>query len=94
MHTLVTNLNALWKVTVAGLILGAGLPMIFAIGVRFWSMTVTTDASTGTVRRNYPALAIALTCFALVVVAVVSGILYTAKAFLAARFGIHLFGQA
>ncbi|WP_039802294.1 hypothetical protein [Nocardia araoensis] len=94
MHTLVTNLNALWKVVVAGLVLGAGLPMIFAIGVRFWSMTATTDA--GTVRRNYPALAVAVAvaCFVLVVVAIVSGILYTAKAFLAARFGIHLFGQA
>ncbi|MET9025162.1 hypothetical protein ABZW96_06000 [Nocardia sp. NPDC004168] len=92
MHTLVTNLNALWKVIVAGLVLGAGLPMIFAIGVRFWSMTATTDA--GTVRRNYPALAVALACFVLVVVAIVTGILYTAKAFLAAKFGIHLFGQA
>ncbi|MEV6251813.1 hypothetical protein ACIHAX_23775 [Nocardia sp. NPDC051929] len=92
MHTLVTNLNALWKVIVAGLVLGAGLPMIFALGVRFWSMTATTDA--GTVRRNYPALAVALACFVLVVVAIVTGILYTAKAFLAAKFGIHLFGQA
>ncbi|MBF6464569.1 hypothetical protein IU427_05155 [Nocardia beijingensis] len=94
MHTLVTNANALWKVTLAGLVLGAGLPMIFAVGVRFWSMTGTTDAGTGTVRRNYPALAVALACFVLVVVAIVGGILYTAKAFLAARFGIHLFGQA
>ncbi|NKY27232.1 hypothetical protein [Nocardia gamkensis] len=94
MHTLVTNLNALWKVVAAGLVLGAGLPMIFAIGVRFWSTTVTTDAGAGAVRRNYPALAVALACFALVVVAIVSGILYTAKAFIAARFGIHLFGQA
>ncbi|MEU1550527.1 hypothetical protein [Nocardia sp. NPDC005745] len=94
MHTLVTNLNALWKVVAAGLVLGAGLPMIFAIGVRFWSTTVTTDAGTGAVRRNYPALAAAVACFALVVVAIVSGILYTAKAFIAARFGIHLFGQA
>ncbi|MFR9766823.1 hypothetical protein [Nocardia sp. SC052] len=92
MHTLVTNLNALWKVIVAGLVLGAGLPMIFALGVRFWSMTATTDA--GTMRRNYPALAVALACFVLVVVAIVTGILYTAKAFLAAKFGIHLFGQA
>ncbi|MGK8520876.1 hypothetical protein ACRS6B_04635 [Nocardia asteroides] len=94
MHTLVTNLNSLWKVTAAGLVLGAGLPMIFAIGVRFWSMAVTADADTGAARRNYPVLAAAVTCFAVVVVAIVGGILYTAKAFLAARFGIHLFGQA
>ncbi|MBF6163906.1 hypothetical protein IU486_03850 [Streptomyces gardneri] len=94
MHTLVTNLSGLWKVVAAGLVLGAGLPMIFAIGVRFWSMSETADADTSTVRRNYPALTAALTCFAVVVVAIVGGILYTAKAFLAARFGIHLFGQA
>lgn len=94
MHTLVTNLNSLGKVTAAGLLLGAGLPMIFAIGVRFWSLSATVAADGQTVRRNYPALAVALVCLALVVAAIVTGILYTARAFLAARFGIHLFGQA
>ncbi|WP_227997321.1 hypothetical protein [Nocardia australiensis] len=94
MHTLITNLNSLWKVTAAGLLLGAGLPIIFAFGVRFWTAadTVTTDGRAA--QRNYPAMAGALACFGVVIVAIVTGILYTAKAFIAARFGIHLFGQS
>ncbi|WP_330250748.1 hypothetical protein OG874_31720 [Nocardia sp. NBC_00565] len=91
MHTLVTNLNALWQVTVAGLLLGAGLPIIFAVGVRLWSVAAAVDGRAA--QRNYPALAGALTCFALIIAAIFIGILYTAKAFLAAEFGIHLFGQ-
>ncbi|MEU8896748.1 hypothetical protein AB0C65_12900 [Nocardia sp. NPDC048505] len=108
MHTLTTNLKALWDVTLAALILGAGLPIIFAVGVRLWSSANTVGAegaggrqtteSEGWVNtaasRNYPALAGAWACFALVLAAIVTGILYTAKAFLAAKFGIHLFGQA
>ncbi|NEW39569.1 hypothetical protein GV794_12830 [Nocardia cyriacigeorgica] len=93
MHTLVTNLNSLWKVVAAGLVFGAGLPMIFAFGVRFWTASENrTDG--GVVQRNYPALAGALVCLGLVIAAVVTGVLYTAKAFLAARFGIHLFGES
>ncbi|WP_433758581.1 hypothetical protein [Nocardia sp. CA-135398] len=92
MHTLVTNLNALWQVTVAGLLLGAGLPIVFAVGVRLWSIADTVPAEGGPVHRNYPALAGAYACFALIIAAIVTGIVYTAKAFLAARFGIHLFG--
>ncbi|MEU0501509.1 hypothetical protein [Nocardia sp. NPDC005998] len=90
MHTLVTNLNALWKVTLAGLLLGAGLPIVFAVGVRLWS---AADVDGRAAQRNYPALAGAYACFTLIIAAIVTGILYTAKAFLAAKFGIHLFGQ-
>jgi hypothetical protein len=32
------NLNALWKIVVIGLICGAGLPAIFAIGLRLLSL--------------------------------------------------------
>ena len=92
MHTLVTNLDALWKVTVAGLLLGAGLPIVFAVGVRLWSAADTVPAEGGAAQRNYSILAGAYVCFALIVAAIVTGILYTAKAFLAAGFGIHLFG--
>ncbi|MFC9438128.1 hypothetical protein [Nocardia sp. NPDC057030] len=94
MHTLITNLNALWKVMLAGLILGAGLPLVFAVGVRFWSAGDAVSADGRVAQRNYPALAVAVLCFGLIIAAIVTGILYTAKAFIAARFGIHLFGQS
>ncbi|WP_433730715.1 hypothetical protein ACQP0C_04155 [Nocardia sp. CA-129566] len=93
MHTLITNLNALWQVTLAGLLLGAGLPIVFAVGVRLWSVADAVSADGHAARRNYRALAGAYACFALIVAAIVTGILYTAKAFLAAELGIHLFGQ-
>ncbi|MEV6277492.1 hypothetical protein [Nocardia sp. NPDC051832] len=94
MHTLTTNLKALWDVTLAALILGAGLPIIFAVGVRLWSSADSVQSDGSAARRNYPALAGAWACFLLVLAAIIVGILYTAKAFLAAKFGIHLFGQS
>lgn len=94
MQTLLTNMNSLWKVTLAALILGAGLPIVFAVGVRLWSSADSAGPDGTVARRNYPALAGAYACFALVIVAIVAGILYTAKAFIAARLGIHLFGQS
>ncbi|GAA5048892.1 hypothetical protein [Nocardia callitridis] len=94
MHTLITNLNALWQVTLAGLILGAGLPMIFAVGVRFWSIAAPVTEAGRAGQRAYPALLVALLCFGLVLAAIVVGILYTAKAFIAAKLGIHLFGES
>lgn len=92
MHTLATNLNALWKVTVIALILGAGLPLIFAYGIKFWSAETTNADGTSTGQRNSAAAAGAIACFGVVVVAVVAGILYIAKAFIASKFDIHLFG--
>ncbi|CAM2845497.1 hypothetical protein [Skermania piniformis] len=93
MHTLVANLSGLWKVTLAGLVLGAGLPAIFAFGIRFWSeeYAIAPDG-TRTAERNLAATAAAYLCFALVVGSVVVGILFIAKGFLASRLGIHIFG--
>ncbi|MGN2635579.1 hypothetical protein ACTD5D_05160 [Nocardia takedensis] len=93
MHTFVTNLHSLWQVTLAALIFGAGLPIVFAVGVRWWSATHTVDPD-GTARRDNVAFAGALACFAIVLAAIITGILYTAKAFLSARLGIHLFGES
>jgi hypothetical protein len=42
------NLNALWKIVVLGLICGAGLPAIFAIGLRLLSL----PAGAGTARAS------------------------------------------
>ncbi len=38
------NLNALWKICVIGLIAGAGLPIIFAIGLRLLSLPANSGA--------------------------------------------------
>ncbi|MFI5714473.1 hypothetical protein [Nocardia sp. NPDC051750] len=92
MSTFLTHLRALWDVFVAALILGAGLPIVFALGVRWWSIAGVTG-SDGSVRRNPLALAGACACLAVVVAVVIAGVLFVAKAFLADRLGIHLFGE-
>lgn len=68
-------LQAAWKVLVAGLVLGAGIPVLFAFGVRFTAQGVGGEAMTAPSsgsRAGYHALGIA--CFLLAAVAVALGI--------------------
>ncbi|MFJ9367692.1 hypothetical protein ACIRRA_25180 [Nocardia sp. NPDC101769] len=88
MHTLLHNLSDLWRVMLAALIFGAGLPTVFAVGIRFRSQV--DDGATGATRTA--ALAASLICFAVVMITVVAGVLFIARGFLASRLGIHLLG--
>jgi hypothetical protein len=90
-HTLLTDLKDLGRVTLAALLLGAGLPTVFAVGVRLQSR-YRDPAGGESIRRA--AGAGAVFCYALVLAIAVTGVLFVAKAFLATRFGIHLFGQS
>jgi hypothetical protein len=81
-------------VVLVGLLLGAGLPALFAAGLRLLGAgtTLTTDESgTVTTNRNPLAVAGAIACFAVVVIAIVTGILFIMSDFLANTFGIELF---
>lgn len=93
MSTLLTQLRALFDVTAAALVLGAVVPMLFALGVRWWSVAEVTGPD-GTVRRNPVALAGAVLCLLVVLTVVVAGVLFVAKGFLSDRLGIHLFGES
>ena len=75
--------QAAWKVAVAGLLLGAGLPAVFAIGVRL-SAAATGDREriTGAARAGYRTLG--ALCFAAVALAVGLGI----TVIVAAGFGM------
>ena len=93
MHTIEAIAKSLGEVTLIALILGAGLPLIFAVGVRFWSMeSATVTANGAPAGRNAVAQAIAYLCFAIVIIAVALGILYIAKDFISHTFGVQLFG--
>ncbi|MCM6774912.1 hypothetical protein NDR87_26065 [Nocardia sp. CDC159] len=92
MQTLVTDLQELARVTLAALLFGAGLPAIFALGVRLQSRSGVSDSTDGAAVRRTAAVGAAL-CYAVVLATVVAGVLFVAKAFLASRLGIHLFGQ-
>ena len=76
MDNLVTALGALWKVLVVGLLLGAGLPTLFSLGIRSLNSgrVLVTDASAFESRPTRLGLAGAVACFALCAVAVVFGI--------------------
>ena len=87
MSTILTSISPIWKVLVVGLILGSGLPALFALGIRASAGTVQAD---GTISAPHPAgrvvAGFSFLIVALVVVAAIV-ILASTKAFLA-KFGL------
>lgn len=69
-------LEGAWKVLAVGLILGAGLPAIFATGVRSLAWGVGGDAEVSHARPNPLGRVVAAALFAIVAYAVISGILF------------------
>ncbi len=72
------NLSALWRIAVLGLVCGAGLPAVFAVGLRLLSLPDTGPGpdvpGQGWANRSWWAAAAAGLCFVLVVGAVGWGI--------------------
>ncbi|TCN54107.1 hypothetical protein EV641_105132 [Rhodococcus sp. SMB37] len=90
MNLLTSTLDSLWQVVLVGLVLGAGLPTIFALGMRSWSLghdgTGTVDPGRRTLGRVG-----GIACFTVVVVAIIAGILLLTADFLSSSVGIQLF---
>lgn len=94
MDLLTKTAESLWQVILVGLLLGAGLPALFACGLRLLdvgSSTTVDESGTATTSRNPFAVAGAAACFAVVVLAIVTGILFLMSDFLDHTFGIGLF---
>jgi hypothetical protein len=73
------DLNALWKIIVIGLICGAGLPALFAVGLRGLALPPSggsrRSASEDRVYAGNPVgLLLAVTCFTVVLAAIGWGI--------------------
>jgi hypothetical protein len=79
------NLHALWKIVVVGLLAGAGLPALFAVGLRALAMlparatagtAAPPDAAAddGIYAGNPVGLVIAVVCFAAILAAIGWGI--------------------
>jgi len=71
------NLRAIWEIVVVGLLAGAGLPTIFAIGLRALAMPAKGNRATAEdelVGGNPTGIAIAIACFAVVLAAIGYGI--------------------
>lgn len=70
------NLTALWKIVVIGLLAGAGLPALFAVGLRALSpRTVTAGEGDGQTASSGPVgIAAAGLCFLVILAAIAWGI--------------------
>ncbi|RKQ35229.1 hypothetical protein C1C97_008290 [Kocuria tytonis] len=79
-------------VLLAGLCFGAGLPALFTVGIALWSRATPPPGPDGTARRNAVALAGAVLCFAIVLAAVVIGVLWITRKSLDHYLGISVFG--
>ncbi|MVU82442.1 hypothetical protein GPX89_35075 [Nocardia sp. ET3-3] len=90
MHTFNAIAKSLGEVTLIALVLGVGVPVIFAAGIRFWSLEPAAEGPRTSTRAVVTALA--YLCFAAALLVVVAGILYIAKDFISHSFDIQLFG--
>jgi hypothetical protein len=85
-----TYVEAILKVLVVGLILGAGLPAVFAVGLVAFSKGAGGEGGDGAAVAPNPALkALGLLLFALVAAVVVIAILYITKATIIHHFGFN-----
>jgi hypothetical protein len=88
------NYQASLKILLFGLVLGSGLPALFALAVRAGSAGAGLQGSDGAaVAHKNPALtAISYAIYALALVAVVIGVLYIARDAIGAWTGVYLLG--
>lgn len=75
MDTVRLSLQGAWNLLWVGLLLGAGLPVIFALGVRFLSGPELPDGVTAGPVPSVSQRLLAWLCFAVVLFGVVVGIL-------------------
>jgi hypothetical protein len=89
------NFTAVMWILIIGLVIGAGLPALFAVGVRLNAVGVgvTGDGGDGAVPHRHPlVLAIGWLIFALVFVIAVIAVLYIARDFIGHQFGLYILG--
>ncbi|AYF75780.1 hypothetical protein D7D52_20220 [Nocardia yunnanensis] len=91
MHTFHAIAKSLGEVTLIALILGVGVPVVFATGIRLWAAEPAADGPR-TTQRTTVADTLAAVCFAAAALVVAAGILYIAKDFISHTFDIQLFG--
>jgi hypothetical protein len=83
-----TYVESILKVLVIGLVLGAGLPAVFAVGLVAFSRGAGGAEANGTVDAPNPALK----AFGLVIFALVSAVIVIAILFITKNTIIHHFG--
>lgn len=89
------NYTAVFQILVAGLIVGAGLPALFAIAVRMNAEGSGVAAGHGGAalsQRNPVVVALSWTIFALVLIFVIVGVLFIARDFIGHQTGLYILG--
>ncbi|MFC7754160.1 hypothetical protein [Tsukamurella soli] len=67
--------DAAWKILIAGLVLGAALPALFAVGIRAYAAGDGHEHADGSVTKGNPiGKVVAYVAFAFVVVVIIFGI--------------------
>jgi hypothetical protein len=85
-----TYVEAIFKVLVVGLVLGAGLPAVFAVGLVAYSRGAGGTGDDGAAVAPNPALkALGLLLFAAVSLVIVIAILFITKATIIHHFGFN-----
>lgn len=85
-------LESIFRVLVVGLILGAGLPALFAVGLVSFSSGSGGPADDGTVRAPNPALKLlGLALFTVVALVIVAAILWITRGTIVHHFGVDPF---
>jgi hypothetical protein len=88
------NYEASLKILIFGLLLGSGLPALFALAVRAGAVGAGVEGSDGTaVAHKNPALtAVSWLIYGVALVAVVIGVLYIARDFIGFHTGLYILG--
>ncbi|CAN5175100.1 hypothetical protein BH11ACT6_BH11ACT6_14050 [soil metagenome] len=85
-------LDSIFKVLVVGLVLGAGLPAVFAVGLVAYSNGAGTVEADGTTHAPNPLLKfVGLALFALVAAVILVALLWITRTTIEHHFGINLF---
>lgn len=89
------NYTAVFQIIVAGLIVGAGLPALFAVAVRTnaeGSGVAAGHDGAAVSARNPLVFAVSWAIFALVALAVIVGVLFIARDFIGHQTGLYILG--
>ncbi|MET0703698.1 MAG: hypothetical protein ABWY93_28980 [Mycobacterium sp.] len=86
------NYTAVLQILIVGVIVGAGLPALFSLGVRLNAEGVGVVSHDGATKKNPALNAISWVIFALVLAAVIIGVLFVARDFIGHHTGMYILG--
>lgn len=87
------NYTAAFKILVFGLVMGAGLPALFAVAVRLNAEGAgVTDHGGAAAQRNPMLAALSWLIFGVVLVVVLIGVLFIARDFIGHQTGLYMLG--